>query len=397
MTKSLDIDQIVVRIRSVVGPEAALLHQPLFGGKESQYVQQCIDTGWVSSAGSFVTRLEEQLCRFTGARHAVAVVNGTAALHIGLMLAGVEPDSEVLMPSLTFVATANAAAYCGAIPHFCDVSLKTLGIDAGRLDEHLSLTCELRPEGCINHRTRRRIAALVPMHTFGHPVNLKKLLEVAAKWRLPVVEDAAESLGSYYHDKHTGTFGLLGILSFNGNKTVTTGAGGAILTDDDALARRARHITSTAKVPHAWEYVHDVVGYNYRMPNLNAALGCAQLERLPELLDRKRRLAQSYAQALAGFSGVSLFVEPPDCRSNYWLNALILDCADARLRDALLAALNDAGLQSRPVWRPMHQLPIYRECPRMTLSVSEDLAARIVNIPSSPGLAKATGADEDRR
>jgi perosamine synthetase len=384
------VGQIVDRVRAVVGdqPAPVLLHQPLFAGTESKYVQQCIDTGWVSSAGSFVTQLEQQLAQFTGARHAIAVVNGTAALHIALMLAGVERDSEVLMPSLTFIATANAAAYCGAVPHFCDVSLRTLGIDAARLDDHLALVAELRPEGCINHRTGRRIAAVVPMHTFGHPVNLSKLLEVAAKWHIPVVEDAAESLGSYYRQKHTGTFGGLGILSFNGNKTVTTGAGGAILTDDDDLAHRARHITTTAKAPHPWEYVHDELGYNYRMPNLNAALGCAQLEKLPELLDRKRRLAHAYAQAMADLSGVSLFVEPPDCKSNYWLNALVLDRADFDLRDQLLAALNAANLQSRPIWRPMQQLPMYRDCPRMDLSTTEDLAARIVNIPSSPGLVR---------
>jgi perosamine synthetase len=390
------VGQIVDRVHVVVGDQPVLLHQPLFAGNESRYVQQCIDTGWVSSAGSFVTQLEQRLCQFTGARHAIAVVNGTAALHIALMLAGVERDSEVLMPSLTFVATANAAAYSGAVPHFCDVSLRTLGIDAGRLDDHLTLIAELRPDGCINHRSGRRIAAVVPMHTFGHPVNLKNLLEVAGKWRIPVVEDAAESLGSYYHNRHTGTFGLLGILSFNGNKTITTGAGGAILTDDDALAARARHLTTTAKVPHTWEYVHDVVGYNYRMPNLNAALGCAQLEKLPELLDRKRRLAHAYAQAISGVPGVSVFVEPPDCRSNYWLNALVLDRADLPLRDQLLAALNAADLQSRPIWRPMHQLAMYRDCPRMDLSTTEDLAARIVNIPSSPGLVKAAGADEGR-
>jgi aminotransferase in exopolysaccharide biosynthesis len=385
-----DIQQIVSRVRSVVGGDNALLHQPLFDGNELRYVQECVDTGWVSSAGSFVTRLEEHLCRFTGAAHAVAVVNGTAALHIALMLTGVERDTEVLMPSLTFVATANAAAHCGAIPHFCDVNIRTLGIDAGRLESHLSSICELRPEGCINHRTGRRISALVPMHTFGHPSNMNKLMEVAAKWRIPIVEDAAESLGSYYRDRHTGTFGTLGILSFNGNKTVTTGAGGAIITNDEALARHARHITTTAKVPHRWEYVHDEVGYNYRMPNLNAALGCAQLERVQDLIDRKRHLARRYQETCSDLPGISVFVEPPECRSNYWLNALVLDRADFHVRDALLAALNDAGLQSRPIWRPLHQLRMYCRCPAMYLSVTEDLAGRIVNVPSSPGLEKST-------
>jgi perosamine synthetase len=385
------IRHVIDCVRIVVGKrsETVLLHQPLFEGNESRYVQQCIDTGWVSSAGSFVTQLEQSLCEFTGARHAIAVVNGTAALHTALILAGVQRDTEVLMPSLTFIATANAAAYCGAIPHFCDVSVRTLGIDAGRLESHLSSICELRPEGCINHRTGRRVSALVPMHAFGHPVDLDKMIEVAARWRIPIVEDAAESLGSYYHGRHTGTFGLLGILSFNGNKTVTTGAGGAILTNDDELARIARHMTTTAKLPHPWEYVHDTVGYNYRMPNLNAALGCAQLEMLPSLLDRKRRLAAAYAQSFSNLEGMEFFVEPAGCRSNYWLNALLLDRADFSLRDGLLEALNAAGLQSRPIWRPMHQLAMYKNCPAMHLSTTDDLAGRIVNIPSSPGLLPA--------
>jgi len=388
ITQVVQIAQIIERVRGVVGEDGpVLLHRPLFGGRENEYVRRCIDTGWVSSAGSFVTEFERQLCATTGARNAVAVVNGTAALHVALMLAGVERETEVLMPSLTFVATANAAAYCRAVPHFCDVSINTLGIDAGRLDDHLRLVCELRPEGCVNHRTGRRVSALVPMHTFGHPVNLTKLMEVANRWRIPVVEDAAESLGSLYLGKHTGTFGRLGVLSFNGNKIVTTGAGGAILTDDEELARRARHLTTTAKVPHAFEYVHDEVGYNYRMPNLNAAMGCAQLEQLAGFVDRKRALARFYADAFAGVEGVSIFREPADCHSNYWLNALVLDKPDMALRDALLEALNASRLQSRPVWRPMHQLEMYKNCPHMDLQTTESLAARVVNIPSSAELA----------
>jgi perosamine synthetase len=307
------------------------------------------------------------------------------------MLAGVDRETEVIMPSLTFVATANAAAYCGAIPHFCEVGTSTLGLDGTRLEQYLTVIAERRDEGIFNRRTGRRISALVPMHTFGHPVEMDRLLDLAQRWGIPLVEDAAESLGSYYRVQHTGTFGLLGVLSFNGNKIVTTGAGGAILTDDEKLAARARHLTTTAKVPHPCEYVHDEVGFNYRMPNLNAALGCGQLERLEELVQRKRRLAHLYQQALADVEGLSVFSEPLNTRSNYWLNALLLDDADIPQRDQLLVALNEAGLQSRPVWRPMHQLPMYRDCPRMELSVTENLAARIVNVPSSPGLMNAEG------
>lgn len=387
------IDQIVARVRDVVAkPGEVLLHMPLFAGNESKYVQQCIETGWVSSAGAFVTQFEQKLCAITGSRYAVATVNGTAALHMALMLAGVERDTEVLMPSLTFVATANAASYCGAIPHFCDVESKTLGVDSYRLDEHLSQIAKVRDGVCFNTNTSRRIAAIVPMHTFGHPVNIDALVEVAAKWNIPIVEDAAESLGSFYHNKHTGTFGKLNVLSFNGNKTITTGAGGAILTDDASLAARAKHLTTTAKEPHPFEYVHDAIGYNYRLPNLNAAMGVAQLEKLDDILRRKRRLALRYIEMMRDIPGVKVFTEPTDCRSNYWLNTLILDKADMAVRDQLLTALNAAGLQSRPIWRPMHQLAMFKECPAMSLHVTEGIAQRAVNVPSSPGLVGGDNA-----
>lgn len=390
INKHVDIERIVRRLREVIGRDGGpvLLHQPLLDGSEGRYVQQCIDTGWVSSAGQFVNDFERKLCEVTGAKFAVAVINGTAALHVAFMLAGVERGTEVLMPSLTFVATANAAAYCGAIPHFCEVSQRTLGLDPQKLAEYLNRIAERRGELCLNRLTGHRISALVPMHTFGHPVEMDDLLEVARRWKLPVVEDAAESLGSLYRGRHTGTFGLLGVLSFNGNKIVSTGAGGAILTNDETLAARARHLTTTAKVPHPYEYVHDEVGFNYRMPNINAALGFGQLERLDELVERKRRLARMYQEAMADFDGVRMFVEPAGARSNYWLSALLLDEPDGTARDRLLAALNQAGLQSRPVWRPMHQLPMYRDCPHTDLTVTENLAARIVNIPSSPGLIR---------
>jgi perosamine synthetase len=385
-SEQLLIDRIVAAVQWVAGAGGALLHAPTFAGNEWTYVKECIDTAWVSSAGAYVDRFERMLAEYTGAKHAVAVVNGTAALHVALRLAGVERGDEVLIPSLTFVATANAVTYCGATPHFCDVEAKTLGLDPAKLEAHLRQIAENRDGTVVNRKTGARISAIVPMHTFGHPVDLAGLLAVAGEWKIPVVEDAAESLGSFYRGRHTGTLGRLGVLSFNGNKIITTGGGGAILTDDAALAKRAKHITTTAKLPHAWEFIHDETGYNYRMPNINAALGCAQLEQLPGLLERKRRLAERYTSMLQGVAGIRVQREPQGCRSNYWLNTLVLEQRHRQLRDDLLRALNQAGLQCRPVWRPMHQLPMYQACQRMHLSVSEDLSARLINVPSSAGL-----------
>lgn len=383
-------DRVVAGVRRVLGePEAmVLLHGPEFAGHEWAYVKECIDTAWVSSAGAYVGRFEQSLAEYTGASHAVATVNGTAALFVALQLAGVGRGDEVLIPALTFIATANAVAYGGARPHLCDVEEKTLGMDAGKLGVYLREIAKKEGGRCINKRTGARIAAVVPMHTFGHAVDLDGLLAVAQEWGLVVVEDAAESLGSFYHGRHTGTFGRLGVLSFNGNKIVTTGGGGAILTNDQELARHAKHITTTAKVPHAWEFYHDELGYNYRMPNINAALGVAQLEQLPGFVDRKRRLAKRYLDEFAGVGGVRVMAEPPGCASNYWLNTLILDKSDKGLRDQVLAALNEAKMQSRPIWQPMHQLPMYASCPRMDLSTTDNLSGRIINVPSSAGLIK---------
>lgn len=378
--------QVVAAVGNAIGGRPAALHEPTFGGNEWRYLKECLDSTFVSSVGKFVDRFEADLAKFTGARHAVAVVNGTAALHIALKLAGVRPGDEVLTPALTFVATANAVAYCGAIPHFVDAEPDTLGIAAEKLHEHLRDCTDRSDSGCVNRATGRRISALVPMHTFGHPSDLDGLLSIARDFNLTLIEDAAESLGSFYHGKHTGTFGGLGTLSFNGNKTITTGGGGAILTDNPALARRAKHLTTTAKLPHVWEYRHDEVGYNYRLPNLNAALGCAQMEQLPGMIDAKRRLFERYQAAFAEVSGIRLFREPAQCQSNYWLQTLVLDEALAGERDALLQALNAAGFMSRPIWTLMHRLVPYRDAPRMDLSLAESLSERIINIPSSPSL-----------
>lgn len=384
MAAHLDIKDVVRRVRSVVGGvDQVALHEPEFSGNEKNYVNECIDSTFVSSVGEFVARFEAMLCERTGSRHAVACVNGTVALQVALQLAGVRADDEVIVPALTFVATANSVAFLGAIPHFLDSEARTLGLSAASLAERLDAVGERGRHGIRNAQTGRRIAALVPMHAFGHPVDLTGLMEVAETWDIPVVEDATESLGTLYRKRHTGTFGLLSALSFNGNKIVTTGGGGAILTGDDELARRAKHLTTTAKVPHRWAFDHDEVGYNFRLPNLNAALGCAQLERLDDFVYRKRRLADRYRAAFCDVPGIRIFVEPAGARSNYWLNSLILDEDQAERRDELLDALNTAGVMSRPAWTLLHRLPMYRECPRGPLRVAEDLGRRIVNIPSS--------------
>lgn len=362
------------------------LHEPEFADAEKRYVLDCVETGWVSSVGSYVDRFEEMLKSLTGATSAVAIVNGTAALHACLHLVGVGTGDEVLMPTLTFIATANAASYLGAVPHFVDSERERLSVDPAKLAAYLDRIGEARADGFYNKATGRRIAALIVMHVFGHPADMDALQAVADRFRIPVVEDAAESLGSTYKGRHAGTFGRIAALSFNGNKIATTGGGGAILTMDAELGARAKHLTTTARVPAGWDFVHDEVGFNYRMPNLNAALGCAQLEQLDSFLDRKRRLAVAYHEAFAGETGLETLREPADSCSNYWLNALRV--SDRAMRDAVLQATNDAGMMTRPCWTPMHLLPMYADCPRDDVSVAMSTVDRIVNLPSSPRLCE---------
>lgn len=381
-------DDVQAAVRAVIGeatPRVAL-HEPEFAGREWDYVKECLDTGWVSSVGSYVDRFEADLAAYTGAAHVTATANGTAALHICLLLAGVTASDEVLMPSLTFIATANAVSYTGARPHFVDSESTSLGVDAAKLDDYLRDIAEVVDGVCVNRRTGAPLRALVAMHVFGHPCDLDALCELAQRWRLVLIEDAAESLGSYYHGRHTGTFGRISALSFNGNKIITTGGGGAVMTNDMALGRRAKHLTTTARVPHRWSFLHDEVGYNYRLPNLNAALGCAQMERLSIMLERKRRLAARYEQAFSAVRGAKFLSEPAGTSSNYWLNAILLDAEHAASRDELLTALNDAGYMSRPIWTLMHRLPMYASCPRMDLSTAQQLEARVLNLPSSARL-----------
>jgi len=362
------------------------LHEPKFSGFEWNYVKECIDTGWVSSVGSFVDRFEKDLADYTGAKHAIVTVNGTAALHLSLLLAGVSSGDEVLVPTLTFIATCNAIHYCGATPHFIDTEEKHLGIDTKKLADYLKDITIIKNNTCYNKLTNKPIRVLCVMHTFGHPVDLDSLSEIADQYQLVLVEDAAEAIGSFYKGKHVGHHGLLGALSFNGNKIITTGGGGAILTNDTALAKRAKHISTTAKQPHSYEYYHDCVGYNYRMPNINAALGCAQLENLPKFLEIKRTIFQKYLHAFREIEGVRVLAEPYYAKSNYWLNAIILDKHQTNDHDEILKQLNKIGIAARPVWNLMHQLPMYQDAPRMDLSCAEDMKSRVINSPSSAAL-----------
>lgn len=355
------------------------LHAPVFSGREKAYVADTIDSTFVSSVGAYVDQFEKELARYTGAGAAVATVNGTAALHVSLKLAGVLPGDLVITQALTFVATCNAIHYCGAEPLFIDVDEATLGLSPLALENWLKNHADLDAEGvCIERESRRRITACMPMHTFGHPADFAGLLRVCKSWNLSLVEDAAESLGSFYEGRHTGTFGEIAAVSFNGNKIITTGGGGMILCDAE-VGKRAKHLTTTAKKPHPYEYVHDEVGYNYRLPNINAALGVAQLEQLPEFLAEKRALAMQYRNLLKD-TEFQFVDEPKGCQSNFWLNAVL--CPDEQSRNHLLEVTNAKNVMTRPVWQLMCDLPMYAHCRRGNLDTSRTIAQRLVNLPS---------------
>lgn len=355
------------------------LHEPVFIGNERKYVLDAIDSTFVSSVGAYVNRFEEMMAEITGAKHAVAIVNGTNALHLALILANATSEDEVLSQALTFIATANAISYIGAKPVFIDVDKETLGMSPVALKNFLEANAELRAGGCYNKTTGKRIAACVPMHTFGLPCKIDEIVSICEKWQITVIEDAAESLGSYYQGKHTGVFGKLGVFSFNGNKTVTCGGGGVLITDDEVLAKKAKHLTTQCKVPHKWEFVHDQIGYNYRMPNLNAALACAQLEQLAMFIENKRELAAKYIQFFKELP-LNFVTEPFDSKSNYWLNAILLD--NAAQREEFLAYTNDRSVMTRPVWQLMNRLPMFKDCQTDELTNSIWIADRLVNIPS---------------
>lgn len=377
-----DYSRTIAFIKELYGnQDFTPLSVPQFLGNEKKYLEECIDTTFVSSVGKFVDRFEEEMARYTGAKKAVVCVSGTNALHMSLILSGVEREDEVLTQALTFIATCNALSYIGAHPVFVDVDKETMGLSPAAVKDWLAKNGEIREGQCYNKNTGRRVKACVPMHTFGHPVRIDELLAICEEYHIELVEDAAESIGSLYKGKHTGTFGKVGAISFNGNKTITTGGGGMMLFNDEALAAHAKHITTQAKIPHRWEFRHDEIGYNYRMPNINAALGCAQLENLDKYVASKRKVAAEYIEFFKHVDGVDFFVEPENAFSNYWLSAVVL--ADKKAQLDFLQQSNDNKVMTRPIWELMNRLPMFENCENDGLKNTIWFADRVVNIPSS--------------
>jgi len=374
-------DDFIIFIRKVYNTRGVIpLHEPKFIGNEKKYLKNCIDTTFVSSIGKFVDKVEKKIAKYTGAKYAIATTNGTSALHISLILAGVEQDDEVITQSLNFIASCNATSYCKAKPIFVDVDKDTMGLSPYALKSFLEKNTIIKNKKCINKKTNKIIKACVPMHSYGHPCRIDQIKKILKKYHIFLIEDAAESLGSFYKKKHTGTFGKLGIISFNGNKIITSGGGGCIITNDKALAKKAKHLTTTAKIPHKWNFNHDMIGYNYRMPNLNAALLVAQLENLKHFVKKKRNLAKKYEVFLKK-KEYNFFKEPKNCKSNYWLNSIIFK--NKRQRDKFLKVTNSNGVITRPIWTLMNRLPMFKSSQCGNLKSSEWLFERVVNIPSS--------------
>jgi len=372
---------VVNIIRSIYKTDSFIpLHEPRFLGNEKKYLNECIDSTFVSSVGKFVDRFEEEIAKYTSAKYAVATSNGTSALHISLLISGVESGHEVITQPLTFVAACNAISYCNATPVFVDVDKDTMGMSPVALESFLKANAIVKNQQCVNKSTGNIIKACVPMHTFGHPCRIDEIQRICQQWHITLIEDSAESLGSFYNGQHTGTFGELGVISFNGNKIITSGGGGCILTNNEELAKKAKHITTTAKEPHKWEYTHDMVGYNYRMPNLNAALIVAQLEQLNGFLKSKRLLAKSYEKFFKG-SDTQFVSEPENSKSNYWLNSIVLKDKDQR--NLFLDETNSQGIMTRPIWILMNTLPMFKKSQCGNLTNAEWLEERVVNIPSS--------------
>ena len=377
------INQFIKILRKVCNRRELNLHEPFFSGNETKYLEECVSTNFVSSVGIFVSKFEKMLSKLTGAKHVIATVNGTSALHLSLLCLGIGFKDEVLLPALTFVGSANSIRYCNATPHFCDISEDDLNLDLDKLRDHLKFTAEKHHVHSINKYTNNRIAAIMPVHVYGQPVDMETLLSIASEYKLTILEDAAESLGSFLNKKHTGTFGEIGCLSFNGNKIVTTGGGGAILTDDDMLAKQIRHMSTTAKIAHPWELSHDEIGYNYRMPNINAALGCAQLELFSNLLENKRNLHMKYKKELDGIPWLRLISENKESISNYWLNTVILKNNEDCFQKRLIETCHKEKIFLRPSWKPLHLLPMFQSFPKSELNTASFLQKKIVNLPSS--------------
>ena len=378
---SNQLEAIVSFIREVFNSDSFIpLHEPRFLGNEKKYLNECIDSTFVSSVGKFVDRFEEDIARYTGSKYAIATSNGTSALHISLILSGVKPGDEVITQPLTFVATSNAISYCNASPVFVDVDRDTMGLSPRALDLFLKNNCEIVDSLCINNKSGKIVKACVPVHTLGHPCRIDEIKSICEEWHITLLEDAAESLGSLYKGQHTGTFGKLGVISFNGNKIITSGGGGCIITNDDQLAIKAKHITTTAKIPHKWNYAHDMIGYNYRLPNINAALLVAQLEQVDKFCFNKRELANRYMKFFSNIK-IKFITEPENSKSNYWLNAIALE--DSSKRDEFLEFTNRNGIMTRPIWTLMNNLEIYKNAQYGDLTNSQWLQDRVVNIPSS--------------
>lgn len=356
------------------------LHEPRFRGNEKLYLNQCIDSTFVSSVGEFVNKFEEEIAKYTNSKYAIATSSGTSALHISLILANVQKEDEVITQSLSFVATANAISYIGAKPIFLDVDKQNLGLSHKALKSFLKDNTYIKDKKCINKTTGKTIKACVPMHTFGHPCKIDKIAKICKKYYIELVEDAAESLGSFYKGKHTGTFGRVSAISFNGNKIITSGGGGVILTNDEKLAKKAKHLTTTAKIPHPYEYIHDKIAYNYRMPNLNAALLLAQLEQLTSFIEIKKELAYKYKKFFKKHKDIKFIEEPKNSSSNFWLNAIIL--RDKKQRDEFLELTNKNKIMTRPIWKLLSELDIYKDCQKDKLINSKYLEDHVVNIPS---------------
>ena len=382
----LSAKNVVNAIRSVLGKGAHQLHEPLLKGKEINFVSDTIKRNFVSTAGEYVNRFEKAIKKFSKSNHAIAVVNGTQAIFVSLKVLGVRKDDEVLVPALTFVGTVNAISYIGAHPHFIDSSWENFGVNCDKLEKYLSKSAKIIGDRCINRSTGKVIKAIVPVHIFGHPCDIEKVIKISKKFKLAVVEDAAEALGSFHKKKHLGTFGDIGCFSFNGNKIITTGGGGMIITNQAKLAKKIKHLTTTAKIKHKWEYVHDEVGYNFRMPSINAALGLAQLLKLRTFLKAKRKLFYKYLKVLKGINGISLFKEPKNAKSNYWLQTLILDKKNSKFKNRILKEFHKKKIFSRPTWQLISDLKPYRNNQKMDLSIARDIYKRSINIPSSQKL-----------
>ena len=378
--------KIFTSLKSVVGKKSKLLHKPyLLKGNEKKYLNECIDSSFVStSGGKFIERFEKKIKNLTKSKYVISVVNGTSGLHLAIKAIGVMENEEILVPSLTFVGTCNAIIYSNAIPHFVDSSLKTYGIDHDKLDKYLSNNTKIINGYCYNKKSKRKIKAIIVVHLFGHPAKIDSLLTIAKKYKLKIIEDAAESIGSFYKGRHTGTIGDVGVISFNGNKSLTTGGGGAVITDNYSLAKKIKFLSSTSKIKHKYKYIHQGVGYNYRLSNISAALGCAQLEKLNKIIISQRKLFIKYKKVFRNFENIEILSEPKNSRSNYWLQTLVLKKKNKTHINSILQYINDRGYQVRPAWDLISEMKYYKKFPKMNLDKSREIRSSLINLPSSP-------------